>query len=107
MQLLQAALCRLAQTFDVPELNGLSRASFRAGRLQSNFLAVVAKCALERPTIFIIAFHDSKRTGGHTISAAVTNVGLNEDSTEFGAHYGTRRTSFEASRLLAMFADIG
>src|SRR5215471_10033232 len=97
----------LSKIGELPELDRFRWTNFRACWLQTNFLTVIAESALEGAAVFLIPFDDTKWTGGYAITATVANVRLDVNSAELCPDNRTRRTSFQASRFLAVFADIG
>ena len=99
-------LCILPKLADLAKFNRLRRTRLCAGRLQSNFLPVITEGALERPAVTFVTLDNSERASDHAISAAVTNVRLNEDAAEFRAHNRARGTRLEAPSILAMFANV-
>ena len=107
VQLFHSLLSLLAKVFNLSKFYRLGWASFRAGRLQSDFLAVVTECAFEGAPIVWITLYDSERTGRDAVPAAIANIRLNEYSAEFCAYDGTRWTRFQATCVLAMLANIG
>ena len=72
-----------------------------------SFLAVGTERALEGAPVLWIALNHAKGAGDHAIAAAVADIGLHEDATEFGAHERAGGARFQATRDLAVFADIG
>ena len=86
MQLFHSRLRLAAEIFNFSEFDGFRGTSFRARRLQSDFLSVIAEGAFEGATIFLIALHDSKWTRRHAVAAPVADIWLNENSAEFGPH---------------------
>ena len=87
-------------------MNGLSWACLCAGRLQSNLLPVIAKCAFEGAAILLIFCHDSEGTGHDAIGAAVADVRLHEYSAEFSANDRSGGASLKATRFFTVLADV-
>src|SRR5205823_11392887 len=107
MQLFYSRLRLAPEIFNFSELDGFRRASFRARRLQSDFLTVVAEGAFEGATILLIALHNPKWTRSDAVATTVADIRLDENSAEFRPHNRAGGASLEASGLLAVLADIG
>src|SRR6266566_9662721 len=69
-------LVALLQLLELAKVNGLRRAGFCASRNHPRKLAVVAERTLEGEPFLWALINDTKRTGDHTVPAAVANVGL-------------------------------
>src|SRR5437870_11400912 len=93
VQLGNALASFIPQAFDFTELYRLGRTRFRASRSKPHLLAVTAECALEGAPVIAILINYSKRTRHHAIPAAVADIRLNVNSTEFGAHNRAGRAS--------------
>src|SRR2546425_2157186 len=106
-QFLYALLGLFLQLLEFAKVNGLRRAGFCAGRNHPRQLAVVAKRTLEGQPFLLALINDTKRTGDHTVPAAVADVGLHIDRAYLCAHNRARRTGFQTARVSAMFADVG
>src|SRR5437016_4798418 len=106
-QFLYALLGLFLQLIEFAKVNGLRRAGFCASRNHPRKLAVVAERTLEGEPFLWALINDTKRTGDHTVPAAVANVGLHIDRAYLGAHNRTGRTGFQTARVSAMFADVG
>jgi hypothetical protein len=79
----------------------------RARRSESCLLTVIAKSTLECPSIFLIALHHAERTSDYAIGASIANIRLYVNAAKFSSDDGTGRTSFQASRILTVFANVG
>jgi len=99
-----AGMC--SQFLDLSKLNRFGRTNPCACRDQASFLTVIAKRALERAAILRMALDHPERAGRHAISATIANIRLYENSAKFCSHDRTRGTRFQATRFLAVLADI-
>lgn len=107
VQFLKALICLRMQLFQVAELNRLCGTGVSTGWLESGHLAVSAEGAFEGATVVLILLDHSERATDNAVSAAIANVGLNEDSAELHAHDGASGASFQTAGDLAMLADVG
>jgi hypothetical protein len=55
----------------------------------------------------MIFIDHAKGTRNHAIAAAIADIGLHIDRSDFGPHDCARGTRFQAPRLLAVLAYIG
>src|SRR5581483_7550338 len=92
---------------EITEENRARGTRLRTRRLLSDFLPVVTERALERAAVIGPAIDDAERARHDAIAAAVAHIRLHIDAAEFGPDDGARRTGLQASRILAMLADIG
>ena len=106
MQLFHALVGVRPQLIDLAELDRGSRARFRAGRLHSIFLPVVAERALPSAAVVGIAIDHAEQTPGDAVAAAVTDIRLDVDRVKLGADDGSRRAVLKASGTCAVLADI-
>src|SRR5262249_25465806 len=106
VQIFNATPCFHAQFLKGPELDRLGRTRVSTGRGKSRFLTVIAEGALEGTAIFFIALNYTERARDHAVRASVANVGLHVDRAELCTHNRASRTSFQASGILAVLADI-
>ena len=79
----------------------------RASGLHVRFLPVVAEGAFEGAPVAGIAFDHSEGAGNYAIGAAVADVRLNVNAAELSAYDGAGWAGFQASRILAVLADVG
>jgi hypothetical protein len=102
------ALHRLLPEFgDLPKLEGFGGADFSAGRLQANFLPVIAEGAFEGAPILRITLDNTEWTRGHAVSTAVAHIGLDEDAAELGSHDRSGGTGFQTTGVFAVLANVG
>ena len=64
------------------------------------------ECAAGIGQRFWPAIDDPKRAGDNAVSAAVANIVLNKYRTDFRSYDRAGRAGFEATRFLAMLANI-
>ena len=99
-----------AQIIEPPEHDRFGRTDFGARGNESAFLSVVTESALECTAgigqRFWPAIDHPKRAGDNAISAAVANIVLDKYRTDFGSYDRAGRAGFEATRFLAMLANI-
>lgn len=109
-QLLHTLRRACAQIIEPPENDGFSRANFGARRCEATFLPVVAEGALECAAgvgqRLWAAIDHPKWAGDNAVSAAVANIVLNKYRTDFGSYDRAGWAGFEATRFLAMLANI-
>src|SRR5205814_242782 len=67
------------------ELNRFCRAGLRARRLRPNLQSVITERALPHPAVAFALLDDTERAGWNAVTAAVADVLLHDDRTEFSA----------------------
>src|SRR6266852_4162961 len=106
LKLVNTLLRAGAQFGDRPELDRISGAGFRAGRLQPHLHAVVAQRAfLRRPRGRVHVDH-AEGAGGDAGAATVAHIRLDHDGVEFGPDDGAGGANLETARLHAMLAHV-
>ena len=92
------------------EDNRFRRADFCAGRREPALLPVITKGAFERAAGIGKwcgpAIDHAEGTGDHAITAAVADIVLDEDGSDFGADDRTGGTRLETAGVFAVFADV-
>ena len=86
LQFLHALGAALLQFFERAEANGLRGAGLGAGRDEPRSLAVIAKRAFKSAAIAGAPIDHAEGTIDDAVATTVTNVGLNIDGTDLGAH---------------------
>src|SRR6266496_597173 len=83
VQLLHARARYLMQFHDGAKLNRFRWTSLRAGRLEAILLSVITECALMCAAVRFVSIKHSERTRRHAVTAAVADVLLHINISEF------------------------
>jgi hypothetical protein len=105
-QLLQPLPGIHPQVFERPKLYRFRGTGLGAGRLQANFLPVIAKGALKGASVVRVAFNHAKRTRNYAEPASVTDIRLKKNTPELGADNRSGRTGFQASCDFAVLTHV-
>src|SRR6476660_9723396 len=109
--MLDALICTGAQIVQSAKNDRFSRANFCTRRHEPTLLSIVTESAFERAASVRQrrrpAINHPKGTRHYAVAAAIADIVLHEHGPDFSAHDRSSRTCFKASRLPAMFADIG
>lgn len=107
VKLVQPFLRGLPEVVEVAEFYGLGGTRLRTRWSKADFLPVIAKRAFKSSAVLLVSFDYPERARCYAISAAVADIRLNVDSAELGAYDGAGWASFQATGILAMFANVG
>ena len=99
-------LSPFAKLVQQPELDGLSRARFGAGRREAITQAVVAESALVGAPIRLASVDHAERARRHAIAATVADIVLHHHRAELGPHKRPGGADVKAARMSAVLAHV-
>src|SRR5256884_7974701 len=106
VQLLNARARYLMQFRDGAKLNRFRWTRFRAGRLEAILLPVITERAFVGTAVRLVTIEHSKGTSRHAVTAAVTDVLLHINISEFIVDDRSGRARFLTRRLHTVLAHV-